>query len=84
MKTLTLRRLRPELAREIERKARESRSSLTQAAIALLEKGAGLARKGEREFHDLDRFFGTWSKEEADAFDAAVAEQRRIDPELWK
>lgn len=84
MKTLTLRKIRPELVREIERRARESNSSLTQAAIALLEKGAGLSRKPEREFHDLDRFFGTWSREEADAFDALLAAQRRIDPELWR
>ncbi len=34
--------------------------------------------------HDLDRFFGTWTNEEADAFDAALHAQRQIEPEMWK
>jgi len=25
-----------------------------------------------------------WTKEEADAFDEALREQRQIDPEMWK
>jgi hypothetical protein len=38
-----------------------------------------------RELHyDLDHLAGTWSEEEAEAFDAALAEQRRVDPEIWK
>jgi hypothetical protein len=28
--------------------------------------------------------FGTWSKKEADEFDASLAHQRTIDPELWE
>lgn len=32
--------------------------------------------------HDLDHLAGTWSDEEAAEFDAALAEQRKIDPEL--
>lgn len=84
MKTLTLRHLNPDLTRAIERKARETGSSLTQAAIALLEQAAGLSRKGRKKHHDLDAVAGTWTDAEADAFDAALREQRRIDPELWK
>lgn len=34
--------------------------------------------------HDLDHLAGTWSDEEAAEFDAALAEQRKIDPELWE
>jgi hypothetical protein len=34
--------------------------------------------------HDLDHLAGTWSDEEAAAFDAALLEQRRVDPELWR
>jgi hypothetical protein len=33
---------------------------------------------------DLDDLAGSWSRDEADAFDRALAEQRAIDPELWK
>jgi hypothetical protein len=36
-----------------------------------------------RELHgDLDHLAGTWSAEEGAAFEAALAEQRRVDPEL--
>jgi hypothetical protein len=34
--------------------------------------------------HDFDEFFGIWLKEEADEFDAALAEMRRIDPIEWE
>ena len=33
--------------------------------------------------YDLDHLAGTWSTEEATAFEATLAEQRRVDPELW-
>jgi hypothetical protein len=32
--------------------------------------------------HDLDHLAGTWSDEEAAEFDAALAEQRKIEPEF--
>jgi len=39
-----------------------------------------LGRSAERSVHhDLDRFFGTCTKEEAAAFDQALREQRQID-----
>ena len=36
------------------------------------------------EHHDLDHLAGTWSPEEAREFEAALTEQRQIDPELWE
>ena len=38
---------------------------------------------GRELHHDLDHLAVTWTDEEAAAFDAALAEQRRVDPELW-
>jgi hypothetical protein len=32
---------------------------------------------------DLDHLAGTWLEEEAAAFEAALIEQRTVDPELW-
>jgi hypothetical protein len=32
----------------------------------------------------LNHLAGTWTDEEAAEFDAALAEQRRIEPELWE
>lgn len=84
MKALTLRHLKPELAREIERKAHEMGTSLSGAVLSLLEQATGLAKKPKAGHHDLDHLSGAWSAEETRDFDKALARQRKIDPELWK
>lgn len=84
MKALTLRNLKPELARAIERKAHEVGTSLSGAVLVLLEQATGLSKKRSALHHDLDRFFGVWSEEEAQEFDKELKRQRKIDPELWR
>lgn len=85
MKALTLRHLKPELARAIERKAREAGTSLSGAVLVLLEQATGLAKTRKKTVnHDLDHLIGLWSPEEARAFDENLAQQRKVDPELWK
>lgn len=83
MKALTIRHFKPELARAIERKAHESGTSLSAAVLALLEQATGLAGKSRQRHHDLDDLAGSWTPEQAAAFDAALALQRKVDPELW-
>ncbi len=86
MKALTLRNLPPDLVRFISRKAKAERTSLNRTVIGLLEdcvagpKSAGIKSLN----HDLDHLAGKWTAEEASAFDAALASQRQVDPELWK
>jgi len=84
MKALTLRGLKPELARIIEKRAQESRSSLSQAVISILEQATGLSGKRKQKRRDASRFSGAWTREEGRAFDRELAHQRRIDSELWK
>jgi hypothetical protein len=84
MKALTLRHLRPELARAIERKAHESGTSLSGAVVALLEQATGLFKSRKPLHHDFDRFAGSWKAEQAREFDKSLARQRAIDKELWK
>lgn len=84
MKALTLRYLRPELARAIERKAHEAGTSLSGAVIGLLEQATGLAKKTRASHHDLDHLAGTWTAEQSRAFGKALARQRRINPGMWK
>ncbi len=85
MKPITLRGVSKELERILRRTAAETGESLNRVAIALLERGAGLSRRPGRVIHhDLDHLAGTWTEEEADAFDAELEQQRRIDAELWK
>lgn len=83
MKALTLRRIDSALARAIEKKAHESGTSLSGAVVTLLEQAAGLSKRRTEAFHDLDHLAGSWSKEQARAFDNALGQQRTIDPELW-
>jgi predicted metalloprotease len=86
MKAITLRNVPPELAKLIEHEAAESGLSLNRTVIRLLEKGAGMQRGKQAKslHHDLDHLAGSWTEQEAAEFDQALAEQRRIDPELWE
>ena len=85
MKAITLRNIPPDLRRKLEEKAKGEGVSLTKAAMRLLEEGAGIRRRGRRALHhDLDSLAGTWTVEEARTFEAALRNQRKIDPELWR
>ena len=85
MGAITLRNLPPQVAKAIREKARKERLSMNKAVIKLLEEATGATPKARKVIHhDLDRFFGTWTGEEADAFDEALREQRQIEPEMWK
>ena len=83
MKAITLRNIPPEVAQAIRRKAKAERTSLNKVVISLLEDRLGV-RKGLEKKRDLSRWAGSWTKEEADAFDRVLAEQRKIDWEMWR
>ena len=87
MKQLTIRGFDEELAHRIERLSRLEGISLNQAVLRLLRKGAGLGEK--KEVADvvgssLDHLIGTWSAEEADEIERAVADFEEIDEAMWK
>ena len=87
MKALTVRNLPPEVVRIIRRKASEKRTSANKAVISLLEERVGIRGKEKGQapvYHDLDALAGSWTKEEAAAFDKALRRQRGIDPGDWK
>lgn len=85
MKPITLRNVPEALARLIRHRAARGGISLNRAVIAVLTErlgsGGGL---DEPRHHDLDDLAGSWSPEEARAFDQALAAQRTVDPELWQ
>ena len=85
MNAITVRKLPPAVAKAVKEKARKEKLSLNKAIVRLLEEATG-TEKGKKKVahHDLDRFFGTWTKQEADAFDEALREQRQVEPEMWK
>ena len=87
MNQLTIRALDEELEAVLRQTADEHHTSLNKAALMLLRRGAGL-ESGQRERNlvgdRLDRYIGSWSPEEAKAFEEAVEPLGRIDPDLWK
>ena len=86
MKTITLRKLPPDVALTVQQRAKQKKTSVNKAVIELLEESAGgkAKKKAPIRYQDLDHLVGTWTKEEADAFDKIVRSFRTIDPDLWK
>lgn len=62
-------------------RARAAGKSLNQAAVAALAEGAGVAGAPLRR-RNLDDISGTWKADKA--LEAALAEQDRVDEELWR
>lgn len=86
MEQLTVRGFDSELERRLRELAEREGLSLSQAALRLLRRGAGLEPLpvGTTHVgHALDAFFGVWSDDEARAFEEALAPTERIDPDLW-
>jgi len=86
MKAITLRNLPPEVAKTVQQRAKKKKTSVNKAVIELLEESVGgkVKKKEKTRYHDLDHLAGSWTKEEAEAFEKLIAEQRTIDPDLWK
>lgn len=84
MKALTLRNLPPHLVSAITRRAAERGTSMTRAVISLLEDALEAKPRMRPPYHDLDDLAGSWTREEAAAFDEALGEQRAIDRDGWR
>ena len=87
MKQLTVRGFDDELAERIQRLAKRDGTSLNQAALKLLRKGAGLAGPGQGPDtvgSSLDHLIGMWSEDEAAELDAALEEFELIDEAAWR
>ena len=72
--TISLRNLPKEVEQAILETSRREGISLNKAALRLLQ--ASLPKPARNP--DFDDFIGTWSDAEADAFNAVLAEVRRI------
>ena len=86
MNQLTVRGFDDELAERIQRLAKRDGTSLNQAALKLLRKGAGLADPGQGPDtvgSSLDHLIGTWSEGEAAELDAVLEEFEVIDEAAW-
>ena len=87
IKAITLRNLPPGLASAIEKEATRTGASLNATVLRLLQNAIGeesMPGQGNEKKRDLSSFAGTWTKEEADEFDAFLVDHRRIDPDDWR
>jgi hypothetical protein len=86
MKVITLRNLSPELAAKLRQRSQQSGLSLAKTVVSLLEERLGIGRSQRRHktTDELDSLAGSWSAEQADQFDQSLAQQRAIDPGVWR
>jgi hypothetical protein len=78
--TISLRNLPKEVEKAILETSRREGISLNKATLRLL--GAQLHRPAKNS--DFEEFCGTWSSVEADAFEAALAGMRQVEPADWE
>jgi hypothetical protein len=77
----TLRGIPPAVDSALRDRARAARKSLNEAAIDALAEGAGLASV-VRKRRELGDIAGTWKTDKA--VEAALADQDRVDEDLWR
>jgi hypothetical protein len=77
----TIRDIPPTLDSELRRRAKEEGRSLNAVAVEALVRGAGLGETPLRQ-RDLSDIAGTW-QEDPD-FDQAIADQDRVDEQMWR
>ena len=78
--TISLRNLPPEVEKAILETSHREGISRNKATLRLLQ--TSLHKPAIN--HDFDDFIGTWSDAEADEFNAALAEMRKVDPADWE
>jgi len=84
MKSITIHGLDETMDKLIRQRAQSHEMSLNKTIKQLLRKSLGLAQK-RAEKRDFSKFFGIWSKKEADEFDKIINEEfENIDEEDWK
>ena len=77
----TIRGIPAALDLALRERARQTHKTLDETAIEVLAEGVGMTGF-DRIRRDLSDVAGTWKREPA--VEAALAEQDRIDPDLWR
>ena len=86
MKTITVRRLEPSLAKKLKQVANKEGKSVNQLVIDTIKQYLGM--KKEKRFtvvyHDMDHIFGRWSKEEFEQIQGKIDSERKVKIEQLK
>ena len=85
MTQLTVRGVDEQLLIALKAQATQRGMSVNRLVLEALRKMTGQTpdRQAPQRFHDLDDLAGTWTEEAYAEFQAALVQQRQIDPELW-
>ncbi len=78
----TLRKIPADLDRALREEAKQQHKSLNQVAIETLQRAVGVAEEEPVKRRDLTDVVGSWAADPL--IDAALEDQRRIDPESWE
>lgn len=82
MATMSIRGLDDRVLDRLKKRAKQEGTSLNSLVLGLLQ--GNPAQKGSPgKFDDLEDLAGTWSEEEAKAFEKNTAAFAEIDPTLW-
>jgi len=84
IKTLTLRKIPDRVADAVQRHAESGHLSFSKALLSLLENKLLMMKPKSKRRRDLRYIAGAWAEKESKQFDAGLADQRKIDPEMWK
>ena len=82
MSYLTIRNVPSNLAQALEEEKHRRHKSLNQTVIDLLTAALGVGANPRT--NGLAQLAGSWTAEEHEEFQAAVADTERIDEELWR
>jgi len=83
MANLTLRGCDEELAHALKATSRRRGVSVNRLILETLRETILGEGKPKRRHDDLDRLAGTWTEEEAETFERAVAGFEELDNSLW-
>ena len=85
MAIMSIRGLDDKVLARLKRQAEQEGGSLNSLVLRLLQNaGAPAQLNALKKFDDLDALAGTWSEEEAQAFERNTAAFAEIDEALWK
>lgn len=77
----TIRNVPSSIDRVLRERSRRSKRSLNDTVIDTLRRGLGIG-PDDPTYDDLDDLIGTWKTDEK--FDRALAEQHKVDKDLWR
>jgi len=85
MKAVTIRGVEPEMAQKLKTTAASQGKSVNQLILEIIKKDLGLqkVKTFSRTYDDLDDLFGRWDETEFQKVSGKIADERRVDPELW-